>query len=808
MPVVNRLMCIHGHFYQPSRENPWLERIEMEDSSAPYHDWNERICAECYGPNAHARIVDSSGRVKRMINNYAWMSFNFGPTLLAWLEAHAPEVLASIQEADRLSLERSQGHGNAIAQAYNHTILPLANQRDKSLQVEWGIEAFRHFFQREPEGMWLPEAAADTETLETLAEQGILFTILSPGQAKRVRPSQGGSWIEVSSSTLDTRRPYRCRLPSGREIALFFYDGQVAQEVAFQRLLTSGERFFDRMMSRLDVQRTGPQLVHIATDGETYGHHHRFGEMALAYLISRVEENPRVRITNYGEFLVLDPPTWDVEIHEKSSWSCAHGIERWRSDCGCRLGGPQTQQSWRKPLREGLDNLKDKLDRVLLEIGQGVFRDPWAAFRAYIRVLLDRSEENVQGYLKQVCKEGHSEENSALALKLMEMERHGQLMFTSCGWFFDDLSGIEGIQVLRLAARAIQLAERYFGVSLEEEFLKALETAPSNSPEIGNGRRLWEKEVRPAVADLEKVLAHFAISSIFHKDLPAHAGLSYSLMELDSAVVEAGNSHLAIGAAEVSSKMTLQKVKDVYAVIHFDGLDIQFFWKPFTDMGDYKRTKEDLLRAFQDGSLGDVYQGLLRTFQKPTHQLKDLFRDEQRRIIQRVLRDRVAEYQTLGEQLFEQDNALLKRLGALRYPIPDPMMFVAQFSTENRMRSILDQMKGDEDLETLGTLETQARQWGYRPDAARWERYLVLSLEQRMENLRTTDRILTEMRKADRILKAGVILGLSLNLWNVQNIFMEVCRERLTIFEAFKEEVQAFAGSINLDSATLPLSLR
>ncbi|MEW6443598.1 MAG: DUF3536 domain-containing protein [bacterium] len=799
-------ICIHGHFYQPPRENPWLELIEMEDSSAPYHDWNERICAECYGPNAHARIVESSGRVKRMINNYAWISFNFGPTLLSWLERHAPKVLSSIQEADRASLERCQGHGNAIAQAYNHTILPLASRRDKSLQVEWGIEAFAYYFKRMPEGMWLPETAADVETLEVLAEQGIRFTVLSPSQALRVKPPYQG-WISVTPASLDTRRAYECRLPSGREIALFFYDGEVAQEVAFQRLLTSGEDFFQRVMSRFD-SGTGPQLVHIATDGETYGHHHRFGEMALAYLIKRAEENPHVRMTNYGEFLSLEPPAWEAEIHEKRSWSCAHGVERWRSNCGCRVSGPELQQKWRAPLRRALDDLKGKLDRILEVEGQRVFQDPWAAFRGYVRVLLDRKEETLQAYLNRFARQPLTETDASLAAKLMEMERHGQLMFTSCAWFFDEISGVEAVQILRLAARAIQLAELYFGVSLEEDFLEVLEQAPSNLPEIRDGRRLWEKEVRPAVTSLERVLAHFTISSIFRKDLPSHVGLSYSLKESGSVICEAGNSHLAVGAAEVFSKRTLQRGNYVYAVIHFDGLDLQFFWRPFTGSGDYETLKKDLVRTFEEGSLGDLYQELLRYFHKPTHRLSDLFRDEQRRIIQTVLSERLSEYQALGDQLFDHDSALLKRLGALRYPIPAPMKMVAQFSTESRMRKILEEMQGEEDLEALSTLAAQARSWGYRPDPAQWERYLVVALEQRMETLRTSDRVLSEMRKAELILSAARILELSLNLWRVQNAFIEVCRSRLPIFEVFKEEVQSFASTLYLDTEALPLSLR
>ena len=395
-----RFFCIHGHFYQPPRENPWLEAIEVEDSAAPYHDWNERIRADCYAPNAHARIVDGSGQVHRMINNYEWISFNIGPTLLAWMERHGRRTLEAILEADRRSMERCGGHGNAMAQAYNHTILPLAGRRDKALQVRWGIQTFRHYFQREPEGMWLPETAVDTETLEVLVENGIRFTVLSPRQAGRIRWVVGpGDREGFERVPVDPRRAYRCRLPSGGEIALFFYDGETAQRVAFEKLLSDGEQFFRHMKSRFDPYRSESQLVHVATDGETFGHHHRFGEMAVAYLVSRVEGDGEIRLTNYGEFLSLHPPVSEVEIVEASSWSCAHGVERWRSDCGCRPSGSSAHQRWRGPLRGALDHLKTKLDEVLEREGRELFRDPWAALEEYVNVLLGRGENRARKFL-------------------------------------------------------------------------------------------------------------------------------------------------------------------------------------------------------------------------------------------------------------------------------------------------------------------------------------------------------------------------------------------------------------------------
>jgi alpha-amylase/alpha-mannosidase (GH57 family) len=803
-----RFFCIHGHFYQPPRENPWLEAIEVEDSAAPYHDWNQRICAECYAPNAHARIVDGSGKVRQMINNYEWISFNIGPTLLAWMERHEPRVLEAILQGDRKSLERCRGHGNAMAQAYNHTILPLASRRDKALQVRWGIEVFRHYFQREPEGMWLPEAAADTETLEVLAENQVRFAVLSPRQARRVRSE--GPWQEVypAGVPLETRRPYRCRLPSGGEIALFFYDGETAQRLAFQRLLSDGEQFLRHMQSRFDPDRPEAALVHVAADGETFGHHHRFGEMALAYFISRLAEDKQTRLTNYGEFLSLNPPVWEVEIVEGSSWSCVHGVERWRSDCGCRPSGSSFHQRWRGPLREALDQLKTRLDGIYEQEGRQLFRDPWEVLDAYIRVLLHRGEDQIRTFLNEVAGRELEDDEVIRALKLLEMERHGQLMFTSCAWFFDEVSGIETVQGLKLAARAIQLAEKNFRVHLEEDFLGILEKAPSNHPEIRDGRELWEREVRPAVTDLERVLAHFAVSLVFQKDPSPRVGSSYSVNRIDTSIQETGRAHIVMGAAEVVSHVTLERAKAIYAVIHFGGMDVQFFWMPDEGCSDYEALKADLTKTFQEGSLGDLYQRLLVDFEGPTHQLQDLFRDEQRRIVESILEERVEDYQVLFEQLFDQDHGLLRRLGLLRYPIPEPMKMAAKVCTERRIRERAEKLDTREDLEGFSQLLDQANQWGYRIDVQEWERFFLLRLERTIGGLFGTEEVGSTLAKAETILEGAERLGVKLNLWNIQNLYVEICNQRASFLEAHQEAVAAFASRIQMNSDALPRNLR
>src|SRR5882762_2087572 len=426
-----RYLCVHGHFYQPPRENPFLEAIELQDSAYPYHDWNERVASECYDPNATSRILDGEQRIIQLVNNYSRISFNFGPTLLSWIEQKAPKTYDALREADTSSRERYSGHGSAVAQAYNHMIMPLANCRDKITQVKWGIRDFEYRFGRLPEGMWLPETAVDTETLDVLAANGIKFTILAPRQAKRIRKRGSRSWQDVSGDRVDPSRAYLVQLPSKRTISVFFYDGPISQGVAFERLLDNGQRFADRLNSGFSDARQWPQLVHIATDGESYGHHHRQGEMALASALHHIETSNVARLTIYGEYLEKHPPTHEVQIHEGSAWSCSHGVGRWMTDCGCNSGGHAGwSQGWRAPLRQSLDWLRDEI-APLFEAKAGEYlREPWNARDDYISVVLNRSP-HIRGefFAKHASRELNDSEKIA-ALKLLELQRHAMLMYT------------------------------------------------------------------------------------------------------------------------------------------------------------------------------------------------------------------------------------------------------------------------------------------------------------------------------------------------------------------------------------------
>ena len=498
---MERYICIHGHFYQPPRENAWSGNIERQDSAYPYHDWTERVAAECYLPNAFTPLLDGEGYIGRIVNNYAAMSFDFGPTLLDWLEKNSPDVYRAIIEADRLGREKYSGHGPALAAVYNHVILPLANRRDRYTQIRWGIRDFERRFGRQPEGMWLPETAVDLETLDIMAELGLKFTILAPHQAGRVRRTGASAWQDVGGGSIDTAQSYIVNLPSGRSLGVFFYNGAIAGEVSFTDILKNGDALVKRLTGAFTDTKS-PQLVNVATDGENYGHHHRLGDVALAYALDNIEKNNLAKVTDYGEFLEKHPPGFEVQIVEKTSWSCAHGVDRWWSDCGDKTGAgshPDWNQKWRTPLRNAFDRLRDGLAVKYEEKSRPLLKDPWAARDGYINVVLDRSSANVDRFLEKHAVRPLNGDERSTALKLLEMQRYALLMYTSDGWFFDELSRPEPLQVMQYAGRAVQLARELFGGGDEEELLKMLEQAKSNLPAQGDGRRIYENTVRPAM---------------------------------------------------------------------------------------------------------------------------------------------------------------------------------------------------------------------------------------------------------------------------------------------------------------------
>jgi alpha-amylase/alpha-mannosidase (GH57 family) len=768
-----RYLCIHGHFYQPPRENPWLEAVEVQDSAAPFHDWNERITRECYAPNFRARLLDADHKIYGVLNNYAWISFNFGPTLLAWLEQNAPDVLRGVVEGDRLSRERRGGHGNALAQVYNHVIMPLASARDKRTQVRWGVADFRRRFGRQPEGMWLAETAADVASLEALVDEGIRFTVLSPRQAHRWRPLAGGPWTAIPDG-VDPSRAYLCRLPSSRSIALFFYDGSIARQVAFEGLLADGARFAERLSHGFDDSRTHAQLMHIATDGESYGHHHAHGDMALAFALQTFSQHPTIRLTNYAEFLELHPPEWEVEIHEESSWSCFHGVERWRSDCGCHMRD-DWQQQWRGPLRRGLDQLKKRLDAVFEAYAPRYFYRPWDAREAYIDVILAQSDhrEAVRAFLAAWGRPGAELEASA-ALSLLEMQRHALLMFTSCGWFFDEITGLETVQCLRYAARALQLAARFQGVAaIEEELLAELALAPSNLPEFGDGRAVWEMLVRPSRVDLERVLAHHAIASLYRPPERRARVYCYEVEALELETRARGRLSLALGRLKARSTLTLDEAETAFVVLHYGGLDFHALLRKNPDPTAYADFRERLLAVFESGTAADVTTLTAREFDGEPHRLEDLFADEQRRIIGIVLHDRLDEYRSTFARLAAQDADVLLRLGRIRSPAPTPMRVAAAVLLDQQLLEQLPFLQGPAALAALRATLARAASWGYQPERERLQKELADQLRGVLSEFQPDADLPTLTGWAERLLDAAALLGVKLDLWQTQNQLLE-----------------------------------
>jgi alpha-amylase/alpha-mannosidase (GH57 family) len=765
---LQRFICIHGHFYQPPRENAWLERVELQDSAYPYHDWNHRITAECYGPNANSRILDEKKRITRIVNNYSRISFNFGPTLLSWLETDRPEIYRAILDADRISAERFSGHGSALAQVYSHPILPLCNARDKKSQVIWGIRDFEHRFGRLPEGMWLPETAVDLESLEVLARHGIRFTVLSPFQAAAVRPLDARDWEDRSGGAVDPKMPYLLKLPSGGEICIFFYDGPISRAVAFEQLLTGGEQFASRLLGAFDEQVQGAQLMHIATDGETYGHHHRFGDMALAYALHHIQNNGLARITNYGEYLELHPPTHEVQILERTSWSCAHGIGRWQEDCGCRTGANESwHQQWRGPLRKALDWLRDSLAPRFEERTAQQLSDPWGARDDYIDVILDRSPQSIDRFLERHARAGLGEARRSELLRLLELQRHAMLMYTSCGWFFDELSGIETIQIMQYACRALELAEEIFGEPLEPGFLELLERAPSNLPEHDNGRKLYESRVRPSQVDMAKFGANYAATLLFEDGPIAEPKYGFSVRCDEPQIFATGKSRLALGRMQVSSKITLEQEDLTFGCVLFGEHNLSCGVRPFAGDGPFQATVKEVTAAFSRADLPEVLRLLDHHFLERRFSLQTLFRDEQRRILDRILEATLHDAEGVYRRLYEQHAPLMRFLKSLDTPLPRAFRFAAELVLNSAVRQLIE--AGDFDPQWLGGLLEEARAEGVALDSAELALAAQSALESKLQRLVESPHDLAALEQLE--VAAGLVgsLPFDVNLRRVEN---------------------------------------
>ena len=784
---MERYICIHGHFYQPPRENPWLEYVELQDSAYPYHDWNERVAAECYAPNSASRILDSEGYITQIVKNYSKISFNFGPTLLDWMQSTTPEIYKAVLDADQESQQAFSGHGSALAQPYNHMILPLANRRDRYTQIRWGIRDFEHRFQRKPEGMWLPETAVDLETLDILAELGIQFTILAPHQAGRVRKIGTDAWNDVSGGKIDPTMAYELRLPSGRKLGLFFYNDPIARAVAFEGLLATGEAFARRLTGAFSQEPSQPQLVHIANDGETYGHHHRFGDMALAFALHYIETNNLAKITNYGEYLEKHPPTHEVEVVENTSWSCPHGVERWRNDCGCNDGRhPKWNQAWRAPLRQALDWLRDTVAPKYEEKARQFLKDAWAARDDYIEVILDRSPENVQQFLSRHTTRELSPAEVITVLKLLELQRHAMLMYTSCGWFFDDLSRIETVQVIHYAGRVVQLAQELFGDDTERHFLELLGSAKSNIPEHGDGRRIYENFVKPSMIDLTKVAAHFAISSLFEEYGEQANIYCYHIDVDDYRSSVAGKSKLAVGRAKVTSGITGESGLLSFGVLHFGDHNVNAGVRGYEAEEAYQTMLQEVTKTFCGADFPEVIRLLDKHFGTSTYSLKDLFRDEQRKALDSILESTLSDIEVAYRQLYEHHFTPMRFLSDLGNPVPKAFYSAAEFI----LNSDLHRELGSQPLEVerIKGLLDEAKTWKVELDSEGLGYRLQQNLGEMMAKFVATPEDTVLLGSLVAAVEMARSVPFVVDFWQVQNLYYQMLHANYLEFKKRAEQ--------------------
>ncbi len=709
-------VIIHGHFYQPPRENPWTGVIERQDSAAPFHDWNERITAECYRPNSRSRVLDARGRVLELANNYRHLSFNFGPTLLSYLEEHDPDTLRRIVEADAQS-RAERGHGNAMAQAYNHMILPLATPRDRWTQIQWGLSDFRSRFGREAEAMWLPETAANLDVLSDLARAGMKFVLLAPSQAARVRDLGGDRWRDVSGGDIPTHRPYLCRTPAG-DIGVFFYHAGLSRAVAFEHLLRNASLFADRLQAAAEEAPPGPdRLVFCCTDGESYGHHEPFGDMCLAYLATREAPARGISFTNPGRFLADHPPDHEVELKggEGTAWSCAHGVGRWKEDCGCTTGGPAGwNQAWRAPLRRALDRLRDELDALFESEARGLLKDPWGARDDFLPVVLNRPLGASDRFLKLHATRALNDAERAQVFRLMHMQRYGMLMYTSCGWFFSDISGIETIANLRYALRALQLAERVTERPMGEAFRRELSTARSNIGSEGTGLDILERRVRPQMLSREKIAAHHMFEGLI-APLPAvRTVYRYRIQVHESGSEQRGEMQARSCRLTVTSRLTGGSGTFDTVLIVAGALRLRAFVRPYHPQ-DAPPDLGRLLSEVERDGFGEACR-LERTnfaFGFGLHEMDLELRD---RVIEARLQPLLSELSDLYEQAFSRHEGLIRTLSVFGVQLPRELRLLASYAGGRRFDRAVERAIGGEELDAAVEMAALLTSLGAPPD--------------------------------------------------------------------------------------------
>ncbi|MBU8922369.1 MAG: DUF3536 domain-containing protein [Bacteroidales bacterium] len=778
-----KFVIIHGHFYQPPRENPWTGKIDRQDNAAPYHDWNERILKECYLPNARSRRLDGFGRVIRLVNNYEAISFNFGPTLFSWIENNYPALHDEIVRADKASLERL-GHGNAIAQVYNHIIMPLANRRDQETQIRGGVHDFIRRFGREPEGIWLAETAINEITLELLIEFGFRFVILSPFQAERIRPlDKSSGWEDVSSGDILTGRAYRCfgRKKKGKRnlsrfIDIFFYDAPLSTDVSFNHLLSNGDKLAKALES--GFERCGGDLVNIATDGEIYGHHEPFGDMALAYLIEQAAPDRGLTLTNYGAWLAGHELEYEVQIKQGeggdgTAWSCTHSVGRWKEDCGCSTGAPPGwNQKWRTPLRDGLDNLRDGLAANYEIQGKDIFASPWETRNEYIENFDTLDVAGSKSFIEKQAGRQLSPEEISTAASLLESQRNSLLMFTSCGWFFNDISGIETVQDLKYAARAIELARRAENASLSENvsgraenknrpdsplraadetrsidtlqsvFLDKLSEARSNIEQLGTGKTIFNAAKKYSSVEPSLLAGQYALASNLDCRNASPERYGFGFNDTSRVEISPGPISMIIGRFAMTDPLTLASYDYKYLLLPDKPARITCILSECSDNDDYTKTVERFKTIAPESTRQDILRAAVEHFGGRIFAMRDLFPEDKEKILGKLAERQIASVIGQFTDLYMENRELLRLFTETSMRPPESLLAQARTVLADRLRSEISHWEralDDKGLEGVHSVLSEAKYYGVNIDrteiASIFEGFFLESLRKLREGL-------------------------------------------------------------------------
>ncbi|HTB21937.1 MAG TPA: DUF3536 domain-containing protein [bacterium] len=776
-------LVIHGHFYQPPRENPWTEAVDPEPSAAPFHDWNERIYRECYRANDNARIMNFQGVVEDIVSNYRMLSFNMGATLLSWMERVHPLGYQRIIEADKESQSRLDGHGNAIAQAYNHSILPLCNQRDLRTQIRWGLEDFKHRFGRDPESMWLPETAVNHEVLHALIDAGMKYVILAPRQCARVRPLEGEeeAWRDVSDGSVDpgVAYLYRHRDGSGRGIALFFYDGPIAQAIAFENAL---ERSQD-LVAQFARSKGGPdRLVHVATDGESYGHHSRWGDRVLAYALRKEAPQQGFSVTNYGAHLAAHPPLFEADIqagpdNEGTAWSCAHGVGRWIRDCGCHTGGEEGwNQAWRGPLRASLDHLRDSLAPEFERAAAEYLKDPWAAREDFIHLVLDPSAAAKTRFFEAHASRHLDPQEQERVLCLLDMQRQCMLMYTSCGWFFNDISGIETVQILKYAARALDYAAELGLRNVRASFLSHLKAAHSNVAGQGDGEAIFRHQVEPGRVGLERLAAHCAIMALAEGPSQGRlGGWTWDVSNFQRRV--RGERSFASARVRLDGRITGRGYDASVVALHFGGMDFVCSVKPWQGEALHEAEAGKVDEAFQRGRVPVVVSSLRADHGGMEVGLDQVLPDGREHLSRKVFENLLRQVSEQTSAVYQENRDQIDLFQAAGFPLPPVLRAAAEYTLSLQFEAEIRSQKESKDpraYEKAVALAREAASLGYKIDATESRRIfgdmITSAVRQAMESPDST-----RLKQALELLRLTNELGIKPEMERAQEI---ACRAK------------------------------